>query len=196
MRHNLLSLPLRLCPMHTSQFSTHPHPPPPPTPDTTPICHCHFPSLIPHPSTTPIHLNPPFPHLSRLLLPILRPLLPVMRIRDVYPGSQIPDPGSDFLSSRIPDPNCFHPGSRIRIKKFKYFNPNVWGSKLWEYDPSSSSRIRILTIYPSRIPDPGVKKAPVPGTATLPPPSLSPPLSLVSTFQLPPAPPRPPPQPP
>jgi hypothetical protein len=24
--------------------------------------------------------------------------------------------------SRIPDPNFFHPGSRIRLKEFKYFN--------------------------------------------------------------------------
>jgi hypothetical protein len=42
----------------------------------------------------------------------------LLRIRDVYPGSQIllfsiPDPGSEF----------FHPGSRILIKEFKYFNP-------------------------------------------------------------------------
>jgi hypothetical protein len=41
----------------------------------------------------------------------------VSRIRDVYPGSRIrlfsiPDPGSEF----------FNPGSRIRIKEFKYFN--------------------------------------------------------------------------
>jgi hypothetical protein len=28
-------------------------------------------------------------------------------------GMFIPDPGSDFLPSRIPDPNCLHPGSRI-----------------------------------------------------------------------------------
>jgi hypothetical protein len=33
-------------------------------------------------------------------------ILAVLRIRDVYPGSQIPDP--DFYPSRIPDP-----GSRI-----------------------------------------------------------------------------------
>ncbi len=42
--------------------------------------------------------------------------LGVWRIRDVYPGS-------DFFPSRIPDPNCLHPGSRILIKEFKYFNP-------------------------------------------------------------------------
>jgi hypothetical protein len=40
----------------------------------------------------------------------------VWRIRDV-------NPGSDFFPSRIPDPNCLHPGSRILIKEFKYFNP-------------------------------------------------------------------------
>jgi hypothetical protein len=38
---------------------------------------------------------------------------PVLRIRDVYPGSQI------RLFS-IPDPNYLHPGSRIRIKEFKF----------------------------------------------------------------------------
>ncbi len=43
-------------------------------------------------------------------------LNPVWRIRDVYPGS-------DFFPSRIPDPNCLHPGSRI-LKEFKYFNPH------------------------------------------------------------------------
>ncbi len=38
-------------------------------------------------------------------------------------GMFIPDPGSDFFPSRISDPNCLHPGSRILIKEFKYFNP-------------------------------------------------------------------------
>ncbi len=41
---------------------------------------------------------------------------PVWRIRDVYP-----DPGSDFFPSRITDPNCLYPESRI-LKEFKYFN--------------------------------------------------------------------------
>jgi hypothetical protein len=40
----------------------------------------------------------------------------VLRIRDVYPGSRI------RLFS-IPDPNFLHPGSRILIKEFKYFDP-------------------------------------------------------------------------
>ncbi len=46
---------------------------------------------------------------------------PVLRIRDVYPGSRIPDPGSWFLpipdpGSRIPDPGSriSDPGSRIQ----------------------------------------------------------------------------------
>jgi hypothetical protein len=52
---------------------------------------------------------------------------PVWRIQDVYPGFRIrlfsiPDPGSELSPSRIPDPNCLHPGSRI-LKEFKYFNP-------------------------------------------------------------------------
>ncbi len=38
-------------------------------------------------------------------------------------GMFIPDPGSDFFPSRIPDPNCLHPGSRILVKEFKYSNP-------------------------------------------------------------------------
>jgi hypothetical protein len=36
---------------------------------------------------------------------------PVLRIRDVYPGSQI-------RIFSIPDPNFFYSGSRIRIKEF------------------------------------------------------------------------------
>jgi hypothetical protein len=42
----------------------------------------------------------------------------VLRFRDVYPGSQI-----RIFPSRIQDTNFFQPGSRIRIKEFKYFNP-------------------------------------------------------------------------
>jgi hypothetical protein len=82
---------------------------------------------------------------------------PVLRIRDVYPGS-------DFFPSRIPDLNCLYPGSRTRIKEFKYFNPKKWFLSSRKYDPGCSSRIRMLTFYPSRIPDPGVKKEPDPGS--------------------------------
>ncbi len=61
----------------------------------------------------------------------------------------------------IPDPNFFHPRSRIRyqkdsrsririrIKEFKYFNPMFLNP--WKYDPGCSSRIRILIFYPPRI---------------------------------------------
>jgi hypothetical protein len=85
----------------------------------------------------------------------------------------VADPG---CLSRIPDPtffqNCLHPGSRILIKEFKYLTPKKpkkWfllqpGSYFLElrnflsskkYYPGCSSRIRMLTFYPSRIPDPG-----------------------------------------
>jgi hypothetical protein len=42
--------------------------------------------------------------------------IPVLRIRDVYPGSE-------FFPSRVPDSNLIHTGSRIRLKEFEYFNP-------------------------------------------------------------------------
>ncbi len=60
--------------------------------------------------------------------------------------------------SHIPDPTFFQSGSelfpsRIRIKEFKYFNPKKWFVSSRKYDPGflSGSRIRILTIYPSRV---------------------------------------------
>jgi hypothetical protein len=85
--------------------------------------------------------------------------------------------------SRIPDPTFFHPGSRIRtvsipdpesrilIKEFKYFNPKK-AKKLFlsskKYDPGCSSRIPDpdADFLPSRIPDPGVKKSPNPGSGS------------------------------
>jgi hypothetical protein len=69
----------------------------------------------------------------------------VLRIRDVYPGSE------------------FFP-SRIRFKEFKYFRPKKWFPSSRKYDPGCSSQI--LIFCPSRIPDPGVKKAPDSGSAT------------------------------
>jgi hypothetical protein len=89
-------------------------------------------------------------------------------------GMFIPDPGSDFFPSRIPDPNCLHPGSRILVKEFKYFNPQKrknWFFSSKKYDPGCSSRIRMLTFsHPgSRIQ--GSKRHPIPdpgsGSATL-----------------------------
>jgi hypothetical protein len=72
----------------------------------------------------------------------------------------------------IPDPNFLHPGSRT--KRFpdphphqiiSDFNPKKCFYKLSENDPESSSRIPDLDFLP--IPDPGVKKAPDPGSAIL-----------------------------
>jgi hypothetical protein len=59
-------------------------------------------------------------------------------------GMFISDPGCDFFPSRIPDPNCLYPGSRILIKEFKYFNPKK--AKKWllsskKYDPGCLSPI-------------------------------------------------------
>jgi hypothetical protein len=59
------------------------------------------------------------------------------RIPDVYPGSECFP--SRFRMFFIPDPNFFHPGSRIRIKQFQYFNPengfyalrNMMGCSSW-----------------------------------------------------------------
>jgi hypothetical protein len=66
----------------------------------------------------------------------------VLRIRDVYPRSRI-------QFSSIPDPNFFHPGSRIRIKEFKYFTQKLFLiSKLFIPDPDHD-------FLP--IPDPGVR---------------------------------------
>ncbi len=47
----------------------------------------------------------------------------VLRIRDVYPGSRIPDPTFFHPGSRIRTISITDPGSRILIKEFKYFNP-------------------------------------------------------------------------
>ncbi len=41
----------------------------------------------------------------------------------------------------IPNPTFFHPGSRIRIKEFKYFNPKKWFLSSRKYDQGCSSRI-------------------------------------------------------
>jgi hypothetical protein len=81
----------------------------------------------------------------------------------------------------IPDPTFSHPGSRIRtvsipvsrifIKEFKYFNPpkktKKWFLSSKKYDPGCSSRIPNPDADFLPIPDPGVKKAPDPRSATL-----------------------------
>jgi hypothetical protein len=85
----------------------------------------------------------------------------------------IPDLGSDFFPSRIPDPNCLHPGSgsRILIKEFIILTPKKQKKRFLsskKYDPGCSSRIPDpdADFLPSQIPDPGVKKAPNPGSGS------------------------------
>jgi hypothetical protein len=91
----------------------------------------------------------------------------------------IPDPGSDFLPARIPDPIFFQPGSRIKkipdpgsgyvSKYLGIFNPKncyyIHGKMIWDVHPGA--RIRIF--IPSRIPDPGVKTSPDPGSGSATP---------------------------
>ncbi len=78
-------------------------------------------------------------------------------------------------ANSVADPGCF---SRIRLfptpdpgselsKNLSILTPKKSFLSSRKYDPGCSSRIRMLTFYPSRIPDPGVKKAPDPGSATL-----------------------------
>jgi hypothetical protein len=107
----------------------------------------------------------------------------VLRIRDVYPGSE-------FFSSQIPDPNFFHPGCRIRIKKFKYFNPKKLFLNSRKYGTGSVNTasiapplaindergvnaprdhvecgaVEVCVVFSSRIPDPNIS-IPVPGSA-------------------------------
>jgi hypothetical protein len=73
--------------------------------------------------------------------------------------------------SRIPDQNFFHPGSRIqgqkdfrfprirRIKEFRYLTQKIV-SKFSEILSGMFIPDPDLDFLPSRIPDPGVKKAP------------------------------------
>ncbi len=55
-----------------------------------------------------------------ILSGIFKMILTVLRIRDVYPGSRI-----RLCPYQIPDPIFFHPGSRIRIKEFEYFDTKI-----------------------------------------------------------------------
>jgi hypothetical protein len=66
------------------------------------------------------HPKMPFPQRVRLLFGSLSPSkfgdkIPVLLIRDVYPGSWIPDPNFFHPGSQIPDLNFFYPGSLILI---------------------------------------------------------------------------------
>jgi hypothetical protein len=78
-------------------------------------------------------------------------------------------PGSRIRLFSIPDPNCLHPGPGSSSKNLSLLTPKKpkkWFLSSRKYDPVCSSRIRMLTFYPSRIPDPGVKKAPDPGSGS------------------------------
>jgi hypothetical protein len=69
----------------------------------------------------------------------------------------------------IPDPNFFHPASRIRIKEFKHFNPKKLFLRSRKYDPGCWSRSRIWDSDPDflPIPDPGFPGQKGTGSATL-----------------------------
>ncbi len=75
-------------------------------------------------------------------------------------------PGSRIRLFSIPDPGSelFHPESRIRIKEFKYFNPEKLFLSSRKYDPGSRSRIGtgsgslLFTLFGSWILDPGGPK--------------------------------------
>ncbi len=89
--------------------------------------------------------------------------------------SSVADPG---CLSRIPDPTFFHPGSRIRTvsipdpgsssKNLSKKSQKKWFLSSKKYDPGCSSRIPDpdADFLPSRIPEPGVKKVPDPGSGS------------------------------
>ncbi len=78
------------------------------------------------------------------------------------PNFSIPDPGTRVKN--IPDPE-----SGSASKKLSIFHPKSCFSALGYMiqEVHTGSRIRILTFYPSRIRDSGVKKTPDPGSAAL-----------------------------
>jgi hypothetical protein len=72
----------------------------------------------------------------------------------------------------VADPGClsrisFSYSGNLSIFNFKYFYPpKIWFLSSRTYDPGCSSRLRILVFF-LPIPDPGVKKALDPGSATM-----------------------------
>ncbi len=85
----------------------------------------------------------------------------------------IPDQDPNFFPFRIPDPGSKrHRTSDPGSARLLLTGLEEDGATYRELSPGSSWRgsgsgIRILIFYPSRIPDPGVKKASDPGSATL-----------------------------
>ncbi len=69
----------------------------------------------------------------------------MLRIRNVYPGS-------DFFPSRIPDPNCLHPGSASKnLSILTQKKKKEMGSNCRKYDPGCSSGCWLSTHPGSRI---------------------------------------------
>ncbi len=68
-----------------------------------------------------------------------------------------------------PGSKFFHPGYLDPHERIKIFLTQILFLISRKYEPGYSSRIRILIFFPSRIPDPGIKKAPDPasGSTTL-----------------------------
>ncbi len=98
-------------------------------------------------------------HLKKLVC--RRSVMVTSSVADPGCLTRIPDlfffsPGSEFFPFRIPDPH-----QRILV----FLSKKLFLSSRKD-DPGCSSRIRILIVYPSRIPDPGIKKAPDPGSGT------------------------------
>jgi hypothetical protein len=102
-----------------------------------------------------------------------------IRNKIFFSGYRIPNPyfrelSDNFLVKKhfynsLSIPVFFHIGSRTRIVSIPDLgsaSKNLIILTQKNY-PGCSSRIRNLTFYPSRIPDPRVKKAPDPGSATL-----------------------------
>jgi hypothetical protein len=84
-------------------------------------------------------------------------------------GMCIPDPGSDFFPSRIRTVSIPDPGSSS--KNLSILTPKKakkWFLSSKKYDLGCSSRIPDpdADFLPSRIPDPGGKKAPNPGSGS------------------------------
>jgi hypothetical protein len=97
--------------------------------------------------------------LSRILDPnFFHPRSRILDQNFLHPGSLIPD--LNFFS--IPDP-----GSRVRIKEFKYFNQKKWFLSSQKYDPSFRSRIRIPDLDPDFLPIPDPESRDQKGTGSL-----------------------------
>ncbi len=79
----------------------------------------------------------------------------VLRIRDVYPGSQIPNV---YPGSQIPDPHKWI--SDFLPKNLFLSSRNMIRDVHPGSDPGSDTRIRILIFLSIPDPDPGPKKAP------------------------------------